>query len=76
MGFGCALDLRDLDERFVAIALVGIGGIKRVAIIGFEPEHLAVGHIRIVRDGDRLAAIGALRIHPVPEVFRISGIKG
>ena len=75
MGFTGAFYLRDLDKRLIPHALVSIGGIQRVSIICFQAEHLTVGHIGVVRNGDGFIALGALLIHPVPQIFRIGGVE-
>ena len=74
MGLRRALDLRDLHQRLVAHALLGIRRIEGPALILRAREHQAPAPVRVVRDCERIHAPGALGIEPGPEVFRIGRV--
>lgn len=52
MGLGRALDLRDLDEGLIRQPAQRVSLAERRAVIGGQGEHLAIGRIGIVRNGE------------------------
>ncbi len=70
-----ALGLRDLHHRLVAQALRRVVGGHRGAREVDQREHLAVADVRVVGDGQRLDAAGALGVQKVPEVLRVVRIQ-
>ena len=75
MGVRRPLGLRHLDERLIARARLGVGGVERFAGEGREPEHQTVGAVRVVRDGDRLHSRGTVALHPRPQLLGIHGVE-
>ena len=65
----------DLHQRLVAHALLGVGGVDRLARLVGLLEHPAVGTVGIVRNGQRVHALAAQVVKPVPEVFRVRGVQ-
>lgn len=72
VGFGGALDFGDLHQRLVAHPGFGEGGIRRPSIGVAHPEHLAIGLVGVVGNGQGLHAPRPRRVHPRPERFRIA----
>ena len=75
MGFGGALDLRDLDERLVAHPLRRVVDVEGTARERLGLEHPAVRAVRVVRDRQRLDALVTQAIHPAPKVLGIRRIE-
>lgn len=71
MRVGGALDLSDLHQRLVPHALLGVGPVDGVARPVGEREHPPVRAVRVVGDGQRVDALGALFVHPVPQQLRV-----
>ena len=68
VGLRLTLNLLHLDERLVARAGLGPGGINRPAqAVHVGRVHPAVRQIRVMRDGQQVVAGLALGIHPVPQ---------
>ena len=77
MRFRRALELLDLDQRLVAHARLGIGGIDRAALgVDLGRVHAAVRQVGVVRDGQQVVAGLPLAVHPVPEVHRMGRVQG
>ena len=75
VGVGGALDLGDLDQRLVPHPGLGVGGVDRLAGEVHELEHVAVGAVRVVGDGQRLDPLRTLVVHPGPEIFRVRRVE-
>ena len=69
------LDLRDLDQRFVAHAQVHVVRVDRAAVVLHVLEHPAVGAVGVVRDREDVAAAFPLHVHPRPEVLGVGGVE-
>src|SRR5271165_2882002 len=70
MGFRLSLDLLDLGQPLVAVPRRGPGGIDRPAkAVHIDRKHASVAQVRIVRDAQKLVALLALSVHPVPQVL-------
>ena len=75
MRVGSPFDLRNLDNRFIAHTLVGIGVIHGVARPIHQLEHLAIGTIGVMGDSQTFNTLFPERIHPVPEALRVLGVQ-
>ncbi len=76
MGLRLSLDLLDLDQSFVAVAIRCPGRVdgpaKAVDVGGIHP---AVAQVGVMRNGQQLVACLALRVHPLPQVFGVPGVQ-
>jgi hypothetical protein len=64
-----------LDQRLVAHPLSGVAVVDRITRPVDAPEHRPIRPVRVVGDRERLDALGAQRVHPVPQPFRILGVE-
>ena len=75
MRVGGSFYLGNFDDRFVAHTLVGIGVIHGVACPVHQLEHLAIGTIRVMGNGQAFNTLSPERIHPVPKALRVLGVQ-
>ena len=70
-----ALDLGVLHQRLVAHPQRRVLGVHGAAIPLRPLEHVAIGTVGVVWNGDGVHAGLALPIHPRPKVFRVQGVQ-
>ncbi len=75
MRVGGSLYLAHLDERLVADPLLRVVVVHRISGPVDQLEHLTVGAVRVVRDGETLDALRAQLVHPVPQTFGILRVE-
>ena len=76
MDFRGALLLADLGDRFVPHALAGKRRVDRFALPGGLRECQPVALIHVVRNGERVDAVGSQLIEPSPQVRGVRGVAG
>ena len=75
MGFRGAFDLGDLHQGFVPHALLGVRAVHGVARPIHQLEHLTVRAVGVVGNGQAFDALLPQPVHPIPQPFRILGMK-
>ena len=77
VGLRLPLALLDLDQALVAVARGRPGRIDRPpgGVVDVDRVHPAVTDVRVVRDGEKLVARLALRVHPVPQFRGAIGVE-
>ena len=73
-GFGGALALEDLRERFPQRPAPGVGFVDLPAVAVAGVEHLAVAEVRVVGDRHRVVRAARGGLQPVPQLFGVGGL--